>query len=40
LEFAAAASCLKHTVEGDINYVSVDEVKKLMSGNVSGRVVR
>jgi len=40
LEFAAAAGCLKHTIEGDMNYVSVDEVKKLTSGNASGRVVR
>jgi 2-dehydro-3-deoxygluconokinase len=40
LEFAVAASCLKHTLEGDINYVSVDEVKKLAAGNASGRVQR
>jgi len=40
LEFAVAASCLKHTIEGDINLVSVDEVKKLASGNASGRVQR
>jgi len=40
LEFAVAASCLKHTIEGDINYVSVDEVKKLAAGNASGRVQR
>ena len=40
LEFAAAASCLKHTIEGDFNFVSVDEVKKLAAGNASGRVQR
>ncbi|WP_461255075.1 PfkB family carbohydrate kinase [Treponema sp. R80B11-R83G3] len=40
LEFAVAASCLKHTIEGDINLVSADEVKKLASGNASGRVQR
>lgn len=40
LEFAVAASCLKHTVEGDYNHVSVEEVKKLMNGDGSGRVQR
>jgi 2-dehydro-3-deoxygluconokinase len=40
IEFAAAASCLKHTIEGDFNLVSVEEVKKLAAGNVSGRVQR
>jgi 2-dehydro-3-deoxygluconokinase len=40
LEFAAAASCLKHSIEGDFNQVSVDEVKKLASGDASGRVQR
>jgi 2-dehydro-3-deoxygluconokinase len=40
LEFAVAASCLKHTIEGDFNFVSVDEVKKLAGGNASGRVQR
>ncbi|MDR2181146.1 MAG: sugar kinase [Treponema sp.] len=40
LEFAAAASCLKHSVEGDFNHVSVDEVKKLAGGDASGRVQR
>jgi 2-dehydro-3-deoxygluconokinase len=40
LEFAVAASCLKHTIEGDINLVSADEVKKLAAGNASGRVQR
>jgi len=40
LEFAVAASCLKHTVYGDYNQVTVDEVKKLMGGDASGRVAR
>ena len=40
LDFAVAASCLKHTVPGDFNLVSVAEVEKLMAGNVSGRVSR
>ena len=40
IEFAVAASCLKHTVEGDFNIASVDEVKKLAGGDGSGRVQR
>ena len=40
LEFATAASCLKHSIEGDFNLVSVDEVRSLASGNASGRVQR
>jgi 2-dehydro-3-deoxygluconokinase len=40
LEFAVAASCLKHTIYGDYNRVSVDEVQKLMKGDASGRVAR
>jgi 2-dehydro-3-deoxygluconokinase len=40
LNFAVAASCLKHTIKGDANLVSVDEVKKLMGGDASGRVSR
>ena len=40
LEFAVAASCLKHSILGDFNRVSVDEVEKLMSGDGSGRVQR
>lgn len=40
LEFAVAASCLKQTIEGDFNAVSVSEVKKLAGGNASGRVQR
>lgn len=40
LEFAAAASCLKHTVCGDFNDVTVAEVEALMNGNGFGRVIR
>ena len=40
LEFAVAASCLKHSILGDFNRVSVEEVEKLMSGDGSGRVQR
>lgn len=40
LDFATAASALKHTIEGDFNLVTVDEVEKLMQGNASGRVSR
>ncbi|GHU97815.1 2-dehydro-3-deoxygluconokinase [Clostridia bacterium] len=40
IEFAVAASCLKHTIEGDFNMVSVNEVLKLTEGNGSGRVQR
>lgn len=40
IDFAAAASCLKHTIFGDYNQVSVKEVESLMSGNASGRVAR
>jgi 2-dehydro-3-deoxygluconokinase len=40
LNFAVAASCLKHTVVGDFNMVSVAEVEKLMGGDASGRVSR
>ena len=40
LEFAVAASCLKHTIEGDHNHVTVGEVKALMGGDGSGRVQR
>lgn len=38
--FAVAASCLKHSVSGDFNYVTRDEVSALMEGNASGRVSR
>jgi 2-dehydro-3-deoxygluconokinase len=40
VEFAVAASCLKHSIEGDFNQVSLDEVKKLAGGDASGRVQR
>lgn len=40
IEFAVAASCLKHSIETDFNYVSVDEVTTLMNGDGSGRVQR
>lgn len=40
IEFAAAASCLKQTIEGDFNLMSVDEVTKLANGDGSGRVTR
>lgn len=40
LDFAIAASCLKHTVYGDFNLVSVQEVETLMGGDGSGRVSR
>jgi len=40
LEFAVAASCLKHSIIGDFNRVSVAEVEKLKGGDASGRVQR
>jgi 2-dehydro-3-deoxygluconokinase len=40
LDFAVAASALKHTIYGDYNRVTVEEVEKLMSGDTSGRVSR
>ena len=40
IEYAVAASCLKHTIEGDFNITSVDEVQKLVGGDGSGRVQR
>jgi len=40
IEYAVAASCLKHSIEGDFNQVSVDEVLKLAGGDGSGRVQR
>lgn len=40
IEFAVAASCLKHSIEGDYNMVSVPEVEALAKGNASGRVQR
>ena len=40
IEFAVAASCLKHSIEGDYNMVSVSEVLNLAGGDASGRVQR
>ncbi|MFR9578698.1 MAG: sugar kinase [Rikenellaceae bacterium] len=40
LEFAVAASALKHTINGDFNHVSVEEVEALAGGDASGRVQR
>jgi len=40
LEFAVAASCLKHSIGGDFNRVDVSDVEKLMGGDGSGRVLR
>ena len=40
IEFAVAASCLKHSIEGDYNLVSVSEVQSLAGGDGSGRVQR
>jgi 2-dehydro-3-deoxygluconokinase len=40
IRFAVAASCLKHSIKGDFNYVTRDEVKALVAGQASGRVRR
>jgi len=40
LRYAVAASCLKHSIKGDVNYTSRAEVEALMGGSGSGRVVR
>src|SRR5439155_17452377 len=40
LEFATAASCLKHSIDGDFNRVGINEVEALMKGEASGRVQR
>jgi 2-dehydro-3-deoxygluconokinase len=40
LDFAVAASCLKHSIPGDFNRFSVDEVQNLVKGDASGRVQR
>ncbi|MFZ1291278.1 MAG: sugar kinase [Melioribacteraceae bacterium] len=40
LEFAVGASCLKQTIPGDFNLVTIDEVEKLIKGDSSGRVER
>jgi len=40
VEFAAAAACLKHTIPGDFNLASAQEVYQLMEGGQAGRVQR
>jgi 2-dehydro-3-deoxygluconokinase len=40
LDFAVAAAALKHTIEGDANLISADEVEPVMQGDSSGRLVR
>ena len=40
VEFAVAASALKHSIEGDFNMVTVSEVEKLAGGDGSGRIQR
>lgn len=40
LDFAVAACCLKHTIAGDYNLVTLEEVGRLMEGDASGKVVR
>ena len=40
VEFAVAASALKHSIEGDYNMVTVSEVEKLAGGDGSGRIQR
>lgn len=40
IDFAVAASCLKHSIEGDYNRISVEEVEHLVNGDGSGRVQR
>jgi len=40
IEFAVAASALKHSIEGDFNRIKITEIKKLMYGDSSGRVQR
>lgn len=40
IDFAAAASCLKHSIEGDFNRVTVDDVEQLIRSSGNGRVVR
>ena len=40
LEFAAAASCIKHSIPGDMNLCTVEDVHKLVSGGASGRILR
>jgi 2-dehydro-3-deoxygluconokinase len=40
LEFAVAASCLKHSIPGDINFSTIEEIENLISESGSGRIQR
>jgi 2-dehydro-3-deoxygluconokinase len=40
LDFAVAASCLKHSIRGDFNLVDVDDVDRLVGGDGTGRIIR
>jgi len=40
LDFAVAASCLKHSINGDFCLVEIDDINKLMQGNCEGRIIR
>ena len=40
MNFAVAASCLKHTIYEDFNRITIVEIEKLMAGDASGRVSR
>lgn len=40
LEFAVAASCLKHSIPGDFNYATEDEITSLLRGTGTGRIKR
>ena len=40
IDFAVAASALKHSIEGDFNRVTISEIEKLVDGDLSGRVKR
>ena len=40
LEFGVAASCLKHSIPGDMNFSTIEEVRQLMGGSDSGRIQR
>ena len=40
LDIAVAACCLKHTISGDYNLITLDEIEKLISGDFSGKVSR
>lgn len=40
LEFAVGASCLKHSIEGNYNHVSVNEVEKFIAEDNSGQIQR